>query len=140
MRSMSIWSAPMGQADGNIPPVKIPAAVLPSAVRPEGFGHLQYQRRCCRRVDRLPERTGYYLLRVKNSYMLDKVFACVLVIIFLSLCMNGLIRLYQLAALPLPAHQKLSLFTDLLKMQFHRRVTRDFRAIYAQKHLAGCRP
>lgn len=43
---------------------------------------------------------GYYLLRVKNSYMLDKVFACVLVIIFLSLCMNGLIRLYQLAALP----------------------------------------
>lgn len=32
--------------------------------------------------------------------MLDKVFACVLVIIFLSLCMNGLIRLYQLAALP----------------------------------------
>lgn len=43
---------------------------------------------------------GYYLLRVKNSYMLDKVFACVLVIIFLSLCMNGLIRLYQFAALP----------------------------------------
>lgn len=31
---------------------------------------------------------GYYLLRVKNGYMLDKVFACVLVIIFLSLCMN----------------------------------------------------
>lgn len=43
---------------------------------------------------------GYYLLRVKNSYMLDKVFACVLVIIILSLCMNGLIRLYQFAALP----------------------------------------
>lgn len=31
---------------------------------------------------------GYYLLRVKNGYMLDKVFACVLVIIFLSLCIN----------------------------------------------------
>lgn len=31
---------------------------------------------------------GYYLLRVKNGYMLDKVFACVLVIILLSLCMN----------------------------------------------------
>ena len=31
---------------------------------------------------------GYYLLQVKNGYMLDKVFACVLVIIFLSLCMN----------------------------------------------------
>ena len=43
---------------------------------------------------------GYYLLRVKNGYMLDKVFACVLVIIFLSLCMNGLIRMYQWAALP----------------------------------------
>lgn len=43
---------------------------------------------------------GYYLLRVKNGYMLDKVFACVLVIIFLSLCMNGLIKLYQHFALP----------------------------------------
>lgn len=43
---------------------------------------------------------GYYLLRVKNGYMLDKVFACVLVIIILSLCMNGLIRLYQHVALP----------------------------------------
>ena len=43
---------------------------------------------------------GYYLLRVKNGYMLDKVFACVLVIIFLSLCMNGLIRLYQMFAMP----------------------------------------
>lgn len=43
---------------------------------------------------------GYYLIRVKNSYMLDKVFACVLVIILLSLCMNGIIRLCQYAALP----------------------------------------
>lgn len=43
---------------------------------------------------------GYYLLRVKNGYMLDKVFACVLVIIFLSLCMNGVIRLYGYIALP----------------------------------------
>lgn len=43
---------------------------------------------------------GYYLLRVKNGYMLDKVFACVLIIIILSLCMNGLIRLYQHYALP----------------------------------------
>lgn len=43
---------------------------------------------------------GYYLLRVKNGYMLDKVFACVLVIIFLSLCMNGLIRLCRFIALP----------------------------------------
>lgn len=43
---------------------------------------------------------GYYLLRVKNGYMLDKVFACVLIIIFLSLCMNGIIRLYQMFAMP----------------------------------------
>lgn len=43
---------------------------------------------------------GYYLLRVKNGYMLDKVFACVLVIIFLSLCMNGIIHLYQIFAMP----------------------------------------
>ena len=41
------------------------------------------------------EGLGYYLLRVKNNYMLDKVFACVLVIILLSLAMNGLIRLMQ---------------------------------------------
>lgn len=43
---------------------------------------------------------GYYLLRVKNGYMLDKVFACVLIIIFLSLCMNGILTLYQHFALP----------------------------------------
>lgn len=43
---------------------------------------------------------GYYLLRVKNGYMLDKVFACVLVIVFLSLCMNGVIRMYHYLALP----------------------------------------
>lgn len=43
---------------------------------------------------------GYYILRVKNSYMLDRVFACVIVIIALSLCMNGLICLYQYHALP----------------------------------------
>lgn len=43
---------------------------------------------------------GYYLLRVKNGYMLDKVFACVLVIILLSLAMNGLIRLMQRVLTP----------------------------------------
>lgn len=36
---------------------------------------------------------GYYMLRVKNAYMLDKVFACVLMVILLSLLMNGLVRL-----------------------------------------------
>ena len=32
--------------------------------------------------------TGYYMLRVKNGYMLDKVFACVLMIIFWSILLN----------------------------------------------------
>lgn len=48
---------------------------------------------------------GYYLLRVKNGYMLDKVFACVLVIVALSLCMNGVIRLFQAAAMPYAAQK-----------------------------------
>lgn len=43
---------------------------------------------------------GYYLLRVKNNYMLDKVFACVLVIVLLSLAMNTLIRLLQCLLTP----------------------------------------
>ena len=32
---------------------------------------------------------GYYMIRVKNGYMLDKVFACVVVIIALSLLLHG---------------------------------------------------
>ena len=43
---------------------------------------------------------GYYLLRVKNSYALDKMFASVLVIIVLSLLMNGLIVLLRRLCLP----------------------------------------
>ena len=43
---------------------------------------------------------GYYLLRVKNSYALDKMFACVVLIIVLSLIMNGLIRLLGRALMP----------------------------------------
>ena len=43
---------------------------------------------------------GYYLLRVKNGYMLDKVFACVLMIILLSLLMNGAVKLFGYAVLP----------------------------------------
>lgn len=38
---------------------------------------------------------GYYLLRVKNSYMLDRVFACVILIILLSLAMNGIAHLLE---------------------------------------------
>ena len=43
---------------------------------------------------------GYYLLRVKNSYALDKMFASVLVIILLSLMMNALIGLARRLCLP----------------------------------------
>lgn len=43
---------------------------------------------------------GYYLIRAKNGYMLDKVFACVLMIILLSLAMNGLVKLFGYAVLP----------------------------------------
>ena len=43
---------------------------------------------------------GYYLLRVKISYALDKMFACVIVIILLSLAMNGLIWLIRKLFLP----------------------------------------
>lgn len=43
---------------------------------------------------------GYYLIRAKNGYMLDKVFACVLMIILLSLLMNGLVKLFGYAVLP----------------------------------------
>lgn len=43
---------------------------------------------------------GYYMLRVKKGYQLDKVFSCILMIIFLSLLMNGLVRLLHYLALP----------------------------------------
>ena len=43
---------------------------------------------------------GYYLIRAKNGYMLDKVFACVLIIIILSLMMNGVVKLFGYAMLP----------------------------------------
>lgn len=43
---------------------------------------------------------GYYILRVKNSYALDKMFACVIVIVLLSLAMNGLIWLARRLFLP----------------------------------------
>lgn len=43
---------------------------------------------------------GYYLIRAKNGYMLDKVFACVLMIILLSLLMNGLVSLFGIMVLP----------------------------------------
>lgn len=39
---------------------------------------------------------GYYMIRVKNGFMLDKVFACILVVIILSLFMNGLVKLLSI--------------------------------------------
>lgn len=43
---------------------------------------------------------GYYMLRVKNGFMMDKVFACILAIVILSLLMNGVVKLMQYAFLP----------------------------------------
>lgn len=43
---------------------------------------------------------GYYMLRVKNGYMLDKVFATVVVVITLSLLLNGAVKLLERWILP----------------------------------------
>lgn len=43
---------------------------------------------------------GYYMIRVKNGYMLDKVFACVIVIIGLSLMLNGCVKLIEYMVCP----------------------------------------
>ena len=49
---------------------------------------------------------GYYLIRAKNGYMLDKVFACVVMIILLSLMMNGLVKLFGWLVLPMERHKE----------------------------------
>jgi len=46
---------------------------------------------------------GYYLIRAKNAYLLDKVFACVIMIIILSLLMNGMVKLFAKLVLPAKA-------------------------------------
>ncbi len=38
---------------------------------------------------------GYYLLRLKNAYLLDKVFGCVVMIIILSLLMNMIVKVFE---------------------------------------------
>lgn len=43
---------------------------------------------------------GYYMLRVKNGFMMDKVFACILAIVLLSLFMNGIVKFFQYLFLP----------------------------------------
>lgn len=43
---------------------------------------------------------GYYMLITKNGYMLDKMFASILMVVILSLLMNGLVRLLKSAIKP----------------------------------------
>ena len=43
---------------------------------------------------------GYYMLRLKNGYMLDKVFACVIVIIIFSLLLNLMVNLIEYVCFP----------------------------------------
>lgn len=43
---------------------------------------------------------GFYMIRVKNAYMLDKVFAVVLLVIILSLAMNGSVRILEYFSAP----------------------------------------
>lgn len=43
---------------------------------------------------------GYYMIRAKNGFMLDKVFACVVAVIILSLAMNSLVKLAERMIIP----------------------------------------
>ncbi|WP_305151229.1 ABC transporter permease [uncultured Dubosiella sp.] len=43
---------------------------------------------------------GYYMLRVKNGYMLDKVFACVLMVVFWSVLLNLGVSLLEKLCFP----------------------------------------
>lgn len=43
---------------------------------------------------------GYYMLRAKNGFLLDKVFSCVVVVVLLSLCMNGIVKLVEYLWIP----------------------------------------
>lgn len=43
---------------------------------------------------------GYYIIRAKNGYMLDNVFACIIVVIIESLMLNGMVRLLQIGFMP----------------------------------------
>ena len=51
---------------------------------------------------------GYYMLRVKNGYMLDKVFASVLMVALLSLLMNGAVKLLSHLILKPPVNKRRS--------------------------------
>lgn len=43
---------------------------------------------------------GYYMLRLKNGYMLDKVFACVVVIVLFSLLLNLIVNFIEYICFP----------------------------------------
>ena len=43
---------------------------------------------------------GYYMLRVKNGYMLDKVFACVVMIIIWSILLNLAVTFIEYMVFP----------------------------------------
>ena len=49
---------------------------------------------------------GYYMIRVKNGYMLDKVFACVIVIIFWSLLLHLSVILIEKIIFPYKRKRK----------------------------------
>lgn len=49
---------------------------------------------------------GYYMIRAKNGYMLDRVFACVLVVIFWSILLHGSIILIERLAFPYKRKRK----------------------------------
>lgn len=50
---------------------------------------------------------GYYMIRVKNGYMMDKVFACVVIIILLSLLMNKAVLLLKYLVMPYTRKHKI---------------------------------
>ena len=49
---------------------------------------------------------GYYMIRVKNGFMMDKVFACVLTIIFWSLMLNFAVTLLERVLFPYTRKRK----------------------------------
>lgn len=49
---------------------------------------------------------GYYMIRAKNGYMLDRVFACVLVIIFWSILLHGTVILIEKLTFPYKRKRK----------------------------------
>lgn len=43
---------------------------------------------------------GYYIVRAKNGYMMDNVFACIMVVIIASLFLNWLVKILQFITMP----------------------------------------